>query len=79
MLHIVYGGHLYFNRTVTTPSLSHLQASMSRISLYVADRPYLYQDLTSDNEFLARIFDCWKAEKIFSVQHLDLNLQQQDL
>ena len=24
--------------------------------------------LTSDNEFLARIFDCWEAGKIFSIQ-----------
>ena len=35
--------------------------------------------LTSENEFLAKIFDYWKAEKMFSIQHLDLNLSQQDL
>ena len=35
--------------------------------------------LTSDNEFLARIFDCWEAGKLFSIQLLDLSLSQQDL
>ena len=34
---------------------------------------------TSDNAFWAIIFDCWKAGKIFAIQHLDLNLSQQDL
>ena len=38
-----------------------------------------YFKVTSDNDFLARIFDCWKAGKIFSILHLDLNLSQQDL
>ena len=39
----------------------------------------IVQKLTSDNEFLARIFDCWEAGKMFSSQQLDLNLSQLDL
>ena len=35
--------------------------------------------MTSDNEFLARIFDSWRAGDCFSIQHMDLNLSQQDL
>ena len=27
----------------------------------------IVQKLTSDNEFLARIFDCWGAGKMFSI------------
>ena len=37
------------------------------------------KNLPLANEFLAIMFDCWKAGKIFSIQHLDLNLSQQDL
>ena len=32
-----------------------------------------------DNECLANILDCWKAGEIFSIEHLDQNLSQQDL
>ena len=39
----------------------------------------IVQKLTSDNEFLARIFDCLETGKMFSIQQLDLNLSQQDL
>ena len=35
--------------------------------------------MPSDSEFLERFSDCWRAGKIFSCQHLDLNLSQQDL
>ena len=33
-------------------------------------------NLMSDTEFLEKIFDCLRAGKIFSCQHLDINLSQ---
>ena len=40
---------------------------------------HVVAEVKSDNEFLARIFVCWEAGKMFSIQQLDLNLSQQDL
>ena len=34
------------------------------------------KNLTSDTAFSEIIFDCWRTRKIFSCQHLDLNLSQ---
>ena len=47
--------------------------------LRIVDKEANVYKLTSDNEFLARIFYCWEAGKIFSIQWLDLSLSQQDL
>ena len=33
----------------------------------------------SDTEFSERMFDCWRAGKLFSCEHLDINLSQLDL